>query len=96
MDAFLFALILTIIAGLSTTIGSIIAFIIKEPSKRFISLIMGFSAGVMVLISFVELLQAGIETLGFLFGNIFFLIGINTSLKIMKETLKTSYIKLHY
>ena len=76
MDAFLFALILTIIAGLSTTIGSIIAFIIKEPSKRFISLIMGFSAGVMVLISFVELLQAGIETLGFLFGNIFFLIGM--------------------
>jgi ZIP family zinc transporter len=76
MDAFLFALILTIIAGLSTTIGSIIAFIIKEPSKRFISLIMGFSAGVMILISFVELLQTGIETLGFLFGNIFFLIGM--------------------
>lgn len=48
----------------------------KEPSKKFISLIMGFSAGVMILISFVELLQQGIETLGFLFGHIYFLIGM--------------------
>jgi ZIP family zinc transporter len=76
MDGFLFALILTTIAGLSTTIGSFIAFIVKEPSKKFIALIMGFSAGVMILISFAELLQAGIETLGFLFGNTFFLIGM--------------------
>ncbi|MFX1601788.1 MAG: zinc transporter ZupT, partial [Promethearchaeota archaeon] len=76
MEAFLFALILTTIAGLSTTIGSFIAFIVKEPSKKFISLIMGFSAGVMILISFVELLQEGIETLGFLFGHIYFLIGM--------------------
>ena len=76
MDGFLFALILTIIAGLSTTIGSFISFVMKEPSKKFISLIMGFSAGVMILISFVELLQAGIEALGFLFGNTFFLIGM--------------------
>ncbi|MDX1797642.1 MAG: zinc transporter ZupT [Candidatus Lokiarchaeia archaeon] len=76
MEAYLFALILTSIAGLSTTVGSFIAIIVKEPSKKFISFIMGFSAGVMILISFVELLQQGIETLGFLLGNIFFLIGM--------------------
>lgn len=76
MEAFLFALILTTIAGLSTTIGSVIAFIVKEPSKKFISLIMGFSVGVMILISFVELLQEGIESLGFVLGNFFFLIGM--------------------
>ncbi|MFX1328403.1 MAG: zinc transporter ZupT [Promethearchaeota archaeon] len=76
MEAFLFALILTSIAGLSTTIGSIIAFIMKEPNKKFISLIMGFSAGVMILISFIELLQAGIESLGFLLGHLFFLLGM--------------------
>ena len=76
MDAFLFALILTSIAGLSTTIGSVIAFIVKEPSKKFISLIMGFSAGVMILISFVELLKEGIDSLGFLLGNSFFMIGM--------------------
>ena len=72
MEAFLFALILTTIAGLSTTIGSVIAFIVKEPRKKFISLIMGFSVGVMILISFVELLQEGIESLGFVLGNFFF------------------------
>ncbi len=76
MEPFLFALILSTIAGLSTTIGSFIAFVMKEPSKKFISLIMGFSAGVMILISFVELLQQGIKTLGFLFGHIYFLIGM--------------------
>jgi len=76
MEPFLFALILSTIAGLSTTIGSFIAFVMKEPSKKFISLIMGFSAGVMILISFVDLLQQGIKTLGFLFGHIYFLIGM--------------------
>ncbi len=76
MEAFLFALILTSIAGLSTTIGSVIAIIVKEPSKKFISLIMGFSAGVMILISFVELLQEGIETSTFLIGHTFFFIGM--------------------
>ena len=76
METFLFALFLTSIAGLSTTIGSVIAFIVKEPSKKFISLIMGFSAGVMVLISFVELLQEGIETSTFLIGHFFFFVGM--------------------
>lgn len=72
----LYALILTSLAGLSTTIGSLIAFLIKEPSKKFISLIMGFSAGVMILISFVELLNAGIEASTFLIGHIFFFFGM--------------------
>lgn len=76
MEAFLFALILTLIAGLSTTIGSVIAFIVKEPSKKFISIIMGFSAGVMILISFAELLQEGIKTSNFLLGHTFFFIGM--------------------
>lgn len=37
---------------------------------------MGFSAGVMLLISFVELLQDGIESLGFFFGMFFFFLGL--------------------
>ena len=72
----LYALVLTTLAGLSTTIGSLIAFLVKEPSKKFISLIMGFSAGVMILISFVELLNAGIEASTFFIGHIFFFIGM--------------------
>ncbi|MFX0042938.1 MAG: zinc transporter ZupT [Candidatus Hodarchaeota archaeon] len=72
----IFALILTSIAGLSTTIGSLFAFIFKEPSKKFISIIMGFSAGVMILISFAELLAEGIEASNFLTAHSFFFLGM--------------------
>jgi len=76
MDVFIIGLLLALFAGLSTTLGCIISFFIKEPSPRFISFIMGFSAGVMVLISFVELLQEGIKTNGFMMGMIFFFVGL--------------------
>ncbi len=46
---------LTLIAGLSTGIGSAIAFFAKRTSKSFLSLALGFSAGVMIYISFVEI-----------------------------------------
>ena len=60
-----FALLLSALAGLSTTIGSLLAFVFKKPGPRFMALTLGFSAGVMILVAFVELLQSGIETLGF-------------------------------
>jgi len=75
-EIIIFALLLTLLAGLSTTIGCVISFFVKEPSPRFISLIMGFSAGVMILISFVELLQEGIKIMGFFNGLLFFFIGM--------------------
>jgi ZIP family zinc transporter len=74
MENFLFALLLSSLAGLSTTIGSLFAFIVRKPNPRFISFIMGFSAGVMILVSFVELLQQSIARNGlFLAMNFFFL-----------------------
>ncbi|TXT55466.1 MAG: Zinc transporter ZupT [Promethearchaeota archaeon] len=76
MENFLFALFLALLAGLSTTVGCLIAFLVKTPSPRFLSIVMGFSAGVMLLISFVELLQDGIESLGFFFGMFFFFLGL--------------------
>ena len=76
MDIFIIGLLLALFAGLSTTLGCIVSFFIKEPSPRFISFIMGFSAGVMVLISFVELLQEGISSNGFMMGLIFFFVGL--------------------
>lgn len=76
MENFIFALILTTIAGLSTTIGSVIAIFFKEPGPRYITISMGFSAGVMILVSFVELLQQGIDTLGFFNGHLWFFIGL--------------------
>ena len=76
MEEFFVALFLSIIAGLSTSIGSVITLFFKNPSKKFFSLIMGFSAGVMILISFVELLQKGIDSSNFLLGHIFFFGGM--------------------
>jgi zinc transporter, ZIP family len=46
---------LTLFAGLSTGIGSGIAFFTKRTNTKFLSVSLGFSAGVMIYISFVEI-----------------------------------------
>ena len=51
----LYALLLTVFAGLSTGIGSLIAFVARKTSKAFLAFSLGLSAGVMVYVSFVEL-----------------------------------------
>ncbi|MGV9200598.1 MAG: zinc transporter ZupT [Promethearchaeia archaeon] len=76
LNVLLIAFLLTFLAGLSTTIGGLVSLFIRRPSIRFLSFIMGFSAGVMIFISFVELLQEAIEVYGILLGAIFFLIGM--------------------
>ncbi len=48
---------LTLFAGLSTGIGSALAFFTRSTSTRFLSVSLGFSAGVMVYVSFMEILQ---------------------------------------
>lgn len=55
-DNVLIAFALTLFAGLSTGIGSAIAFFAKKTNKRFLSISLGFSAGVMIYVSFVEIL----------------------------------------
>ncbi len=56
-ENFWFAFGLTLFAGLSTGIGSALAFFTKSTNTRFLSVSLGFSAGVMVYVSFVEILQ---------------------------------------
>ncbi|MBN1497696.1 MAG: zinc transporter ZupT [Spirochaetes bacterium] len=51
-----FAFGLTLFAGLSTGIGSLIALFAKTTNKKFLSLALGFSAGVMIYISMVEII----------------------------------------
>ena len=46
---------LTLFAGLSTGIGSAIAFFAKKTNTKFLSVSLGFSAGVMIYVSFVEI-----------------------------------------
>jgi zinc transporter ZupT len=71
-----FAMLLTTAAGLSTGIGSTIAFFIRRPRYSYLSFLLGLSAGVMVYISFTELLGTAIAEVGFLQANIAFFVGI--------------------
>ena len=64
-EGFTFGLILSTLAGLSTLIGSFLGLLTKEPGPRFMALTLGFSGGVMLHVSFIELLQTGVESSGF-------------------------------
>ena len=59
----LFAFILTLIAGLSTGIGSAIAFFFKRPKMSYLAFALGLSAGVMIYVSFMELMPNAIAEL---------------------------------
>lgn len=51
----LFAFGLTLFAGLATGIGSALAFFARTTNTKFLSVALGFSAGVMLYVSFVEI-----------------------------------------
>jgi len=70
------ALLLTAGAGLSTTLGSLFALAVRKPGPRFMGFTLGFSAGVMILVSFVALLQESIETIEFLPALLAFFLGM--------------------
>ena len=70
------ALLLTAATGLSTTIGSLLGLAVSKPGPRFMGFTLGFSAGVMVLVSFVELFQGSIESVGFLSAHLGFFLGM--------------------
>jgi ZIP family zinc transporter len=50
------ALIMSTVAGMSTAIGGLISIFSRRTNTKMLSFVLGFSAGVMVLISFYELL----------------------------------------
>ena len=51
----IFAFLITLLAGLSTGIGSCIAFFAKKTNTKFLSISLGFSAGVMIYVSMIEI-----------------------------------------
>jgi ZIP family zinc transporter len=59
---------LTVFAGMATGIGSIIAFTAKRTNYRFLSVSTGFSAGVMLYVSFVEIFYKGVDALVAVYG----------------------------
>lgn len=63
------ALGLTLFAGMATGIGSVIAFTAKRTNYRFLSVATGFSAGVMLYVSFVEIFYKGSHALALRYGD---------------------------
>ena len=69
MDNVWIALGLTAFAGMATSIGSAIAFFAKRTNYRFLSVATGFSAGVMLYVSFVEIFVKGTDALAAAYGD---------------------------
>lgn len=68
-DNLLLAFGLTLFAGLSTGIGSALAFFTKRTNTRFLTFSLGFSAGVMIYVSLVEIFQKSIISLTEIYGD---------------------------
>jgi ZIP family zinc transporter len=57
------AFLFTLFAGLATGIGSLLAFFTKTTNTKFLSFALGFSAGVMIYVSFVDIFPKAQESL---------------------------------
>ncbi len=79
MDDILLAFGLTLIAGLATGVGSLMVLLTKKTDKKFLAFSLGLSAGVMLYVSFVEILAKSVEALVPIYGekqgNIYAVIG---------------------
>ena len=69
MGNIMFAFMLTLFAGLSTGVGSLIAFFAKKTNKKFLSVSLGFSAGVMIYVSMIEIFVKAKDALTAEFGD---------------------------
>ena len=83
------ALLMTLFAGLATAIGGGIAFIVKKNNLKALSIGLGFSAGVMIFLSFNEIIPEAAQMLSVNFPNDYnwivyvgFIIGIITAILI--------------
>ncbi len=54
-NSIIFAFMLTLLAGLSTGIGGLISIAVKNTNEKFLSVSLGFSAGVMIYVSMIEI-----------------------------------------
>ncbi|MEK6658121.1 MAG: zinc transporter ZupT [Campylobacterota bacterium] len=68
-ETLLFAFMLTLFAGLSTSVGAALAFFSKSKNYTILSVGMGFSAGVMIYVSFVEILNKSKHSFTQLYSN---------------------------
>lgn len=68
IDPVLLAFGATLLAGLSTGIGSLIALLMRKTSTRFLSVALGFSAGVMIYVSLVDMFPIALADLSRILG----------------------------
>lgn len=63
-----FAFALTFFAGLSTGVGSLMSLLSKKFNPRFLAVSLGFSAGVMIYVSLIEIFVKAKESLSVVYG----------------------------
>lgn len=71
----LFAFLITLGVGLATGIGAIFAFFSKKENTLFLSVSLGFSAGMMIYLSFMEILPTSINSISKILSYTGFFIG---------------------
>ncbi|MFO7941255.1 MAG: zinc transporter ZupT [Bacillota bacterium] len=76
MEIYLLPLGMTLLAGLSTGLGGLATYLVKDFRQSHMSILMGFAAGVMIYISFAELLAEAVDYSGFFRANLAFFAGI--------------------
>lgn len=67
-ETILIAFLFTLGAGLATGIGSALAFFTDRTNTRFLSVALGFSAGVMIYVSFMEILPKASAAMHSVYG----------------------------
>ncbi|KAJ6945171.1 hypothetical protein NC651_000264 [Populus alba x Populus x berolinensis] len=70
------ALALSLVGGLSTSIGALFVILFEAPNLKMLGLLQGFAAGLMLSISFLDLAHNAINSIGFLKGNLWFFGGV--------------------
>lgn len=89
-DQVIFAFSLTLFAGLATGIGSVIGLLSRQTNTRFLAVSLGFSAGVMIYVSLIEifpkareLIEASAsESTAYLYTTLAFFLGIGAAMLI--------------
>ncbi|EAL43669.1 permease family protein [Entamoeba histolytica HM-1:IMSS-B] len=76
MSSFTTAMVCTTCSGLATAIGGIVVYLFGEPDYKKLGKMLSFSAGVMIYVSFVDILEGAINSIGFSIPNIAFFIGM--------------------
>ncbi|GKU94065.1 hypothetical protein SLEP1_g7601 [Rubroshorea leprosula] len=72
----LVALALSLVGGLSTSIGALFVILNPAPNLKMLGLLQGFAAGLMLSISFLDLAHNAMNSIGFLKGNLWFFAGV--------------------